>query len=50
LHLLAISSPDVKNLPEEEFIEHLFPKREEEKHFKRVNKPLIMITARVHPS
>jgi hypothetical protein len=47
--LLALSGADVKSQPEEDFIEHLYPKRDTEKHFKRINKPMILITARVHP-
>lgn len=33
----------------EEYIEHCFPERNQETHFKMVKKPLIMVTARVHP-
>lgn len=34
---------------DEEYIEQLFPERESETHFKTSSKPVILITARVHP-
>jgi len=51
VHLLAISSGEVRGGPEEAYVEHLFPERHEQAHFRRIgSKPVIFVTARVHPS
>jgi hypothetical protein len=49
IHLLTITSHDQLNKDNEEellFNEHLFPEKSRPKRFK---KPVILITARVHP-
>ena len=30
-------------------MEHMFPERERERHFRDVRKPLVLVTCRVHP-
>lgn len=49
LHLIAISSADARKYPEERALEHLFPLKEQQEHFREIHKPLVLITSRVHP-
>jgi murein tripeptide amidase MpaA len=49
IHLLAISSAEVEKNRTEDYIEHLFPNRDKESHLKYTDKPVILITSRVHP-
>ncbi len=49
VHLISISSIDATVYPSEKYIEHLFPSKDYEEHFREVHKPLILITSRVHP-